>query len=1081
MSGIITQLQQSCQLTISKMNIVCRPEPVSTRSGSVPKGAAKSRRERSKRSRTGGRPIARTPVSKRAAHSLPHLSRCCPVKRRGNSGGSTRHGRRTTPVWLAVLIVYVLGLTLAPISPAADGKTNLEAEDSLTGKPIWADGDTSEGTVALFRYHFSLPAGMDPLEISIIADTRYEVWLDGNWLGRGPARFSTVRQEFDVYTLDGPIAGQHTLAVLVQYAPNVRRSESSLPAMQASLRAWDGDVWQTIAETDTDWKAIVSPAWDTEAQPVSQLDLIGPMELLDLRLLPFDWAQPAFDDTAWPNAQEVDPTPFPLLSARTIPFTEDTPRAPWAVVESGLLSPGWQLIDLEHPTGSGSPVTHTLLITATVATTLSLEAVETSPISIDGDLPLLWLSLNDERRPDVVVASQALTPGPHTLIITVPPEQPCQLKEIYGLSTAWPWAAKETQCTRSAGRTLAISQYGLALAGDPAVVPTHDPGRRMLLAAPVPGGQGAPQVSLLPHGAEVYIPPGDIPRYVVLDLGRTVHARISLEAEGPTGTIIDAGWDERLTEGRPLPNPGSLVSNLWSQVDSWVLDGTRRALTTLDARSGRYVLIEVFGPGPIYLHSVRAIEESYPVELNGSFASSDALLSSIWQVGVEGLRANMTDAYTDTPWRERGQWWADAMISFQVNRATFGDLALMRRGLRQMADAIDEDGRPTALAPNGTGTMILDFGMQWIEGLHLYWTLSGNLTLVDELYPAAERLAGFLGTYEGGTGLMDVPPAHWSQSALVDWPAVSSRSGESTALNAQYVAILRQMGEMAEALGDAGQAQSYFERSAAVEEAINALLFLPDQGCYAASRLDGELIAPSPHAQAWALRYGIVPPERRESTAHALIQQLSPFFDEDGWAVIEMLGMYTVLQALTGTGRTLEALDLIRDQYGNLLNQGATTWWELLTPNQGRGHSLSHAWGGSPTWFLSSYILGGTATGPNQWSVAPHPADLEYAEGAIPLGSDLLEIAWQHPGCDQFNLALSAPPGSSGEILLPIRRYDALVALDGITIWDNGPTGEHPVAMTEGGLLVDEVDGGAHQVSASFTCHRLFLPSTTKH
>jgi alpha-L-rhamnosidase len=978
---------------------------------------------------------------------------------------------------VAVLILHVLVLMLSPLSPAADGKIDLKAGDSLTGTPIWTGSETAEGTVALFRRHFSLPADMNPLEISVIADTRYEVWLDGNWIGRGPARFSRARQEFDVYTLNDLIAGQHILAVLVQYAPNARRSESSLPAMQASLRTWDGGAWQTIAETSTDWKAIVSPAWDTEAQLVSQLGLIGPMELLDLRLLPFDWAQPAFDDAAWPNAQEVEPSPFPLVSARTIPFTENILRPPLAIVESGLLSPGWQLVELEHPTGSGSPITQTLLVTATIPTTLSVEAVETNPISIDGDLPLLWLPLSNPRRPDVLEARQTLTPGPHTLVITVPPEQPCQLKEIYGLLTAWPWAAQEIECTRSAGRTLAISQYGLVLAHDAAIVPTHDPGRRTLLAAPVPGGQGAPQVNLFPHGAEVYIPPGDIPHYVVLDLGRTRHGRMILEAEGPTGTIVDAGWDERLTEGRPLPNPGSLVSNLWSQVDSWVLDGTRRALTTLDARSGRYLIIQVFGPGPVYLHSIRVMEEAYPVETIGSFASSDALLNSIWQVGVESLRANMTDAYTDTPWRERGQWWADAMISFQVNRAAFGDLALLRRGLRQMADAIDEDGHPTALAPNGTGTMMLDFGMQWIEGLHLYWTLSGDLALVEELYPAAERLTGFLATYEGGSGLMDVPPAHWSQSALIDWPAVSSRSGESTALNAQYAAILRQMGQMAEALGDAGQAQGYFDRSTAVEEAINAFLFLPDQGCYAASRLDGELLASSPHAQAWALRYDVVPPERRKSTTHVLIQQLSPFFDADGWAVIEMLGMYGALEALTGTGRTLEALDLIRDQYGNLLDQGATTWWELFTPNQGRGHSLSHAWGGSPTWFLSSHILGGTATGPSEWSVAPHPADLEYAEGAVPLGSDLLEIAWQHPGCGQFNLALSAPPGSTGEILLPITRHDVVVTLDGVAIWDDGPTGEHPVEMTEVGLLVDEVGGGEHQVSASFTCHLLFLPT----
>ena len=142
------------------------------------------------------------------ACSLLHLARCCPVKRQCNSRSSARDGARRALVGLAIVIVHVLGLTLASSPLAVGGKADLGSEDGMTGAPIWAGGETTVGTVALFRHHFSLPVGMDPLEISIIADTRYELWLDGNWLGRGPARFSRARQEFDVYALDGLIAGQ---------------------------------------------------------------------------------------------------------------------------------------------------------------------------------------------------------------------------------------------------------------------------------------------------------------------------------------------------------------------------------------------------------------------------------------------------------------------------------------------------------------------------------------------------------------------------------------------------------------------------------------------------------------------------------------------------------------------------------------------------------------------------------------------------------------------------------------------------------------------------------------------------------
>lgn len=1001
---------------------------------------------------------------------VAHQARFCQKPHNTRSQGR-RPAKSLTLALLALLLLNALPAS-GPI-PAA------QAQSPLAGTPVWAAGQADEGAVALFRHRFSLPAGLDPVQLAIIADTRYEVWLDGEWVGRGPARFSRLRQEFDTFPLSGLSPGLHTLAVLVQYAPNTRRSESSQAALQADVRGWNGSAWQVVAATGSHWKATLSPAWDTASAPISRLDLIGPMEVLDLRRLSADWMQPAFDDTAWPYAQAVIPSPFPALSARTIPPLDHVPRLPVAVVESGLLSPGWQLVELEHPTGSGPPITRTLELTATAATILRLEALDDHPVRVDGGPALAWAPLDDPRRPDLLAAEQALSAGRHTLSVVVPPDEDCTALSPFVYSTAWPWP-EEMSCTWPGGRTLAIALEGLQLAGDSGVGPVHNPGRRTLLANPVPGGEGAPQVSLSPTGAEVILPAGDMARYVVLDFGRTLHARLSLEANGPAGTILDAGWDERLTEGRPLPNPGSLVANLWSQVDSWVLDGTTRQLTTLDTRSGRYLLLQLFGPGPVTLRHIQAVEELYPATQVGWFDSSDELLDQVWQIGVDTLRPNMTDAYTDTPWRERGQWWGDALIAFHINRAAFGDLELWRRGLRLMADAVEAEGHPAAMAPNGQGMTILDYEMGWVEGLHSYWRLSGDLSLVAELYPAAQRFATFLAGYEGAAGLLDVPPAHWSQSALVDWPAVSSRSGESTALNAQYAALLRQMGDLAAALGDSGTAQGYYERSMAVQQAINAVLFLPEQGCYAASRLDGELVAPSPHAQAWALRYGIVPAERQASTAQALLRQLSPFFDEQGYAVVEPLGFFSVLEALGRTGHTAAALNLIRQQYGRMIEQGATTWWELFSSQQTRGQSLSHVWGGSPTWFLSAQVLGGLVTGPDRWQVAPHPGGLTYARGAVPLGGNVLEIDWQAPRCGQFDLSLTAPPGSSGDLLLPFTRPEAQVTLDGAVVWDGGPVGEQPAEMTDEGLLIAGLAGGEHRLTVTVECDRLFLPSVSR-
>ncbi len=156
--------------------------------------------------------------------------------------------------------------------------------------------------VVLFRHSFRLVDPAPLAELEIFADTRYEVWIDGAWIGRGPARFSRTLQEFDVYKLDPFHTGTHTIAVLVQWAPNIRRSESTVPQLTARILSQSGFRKQILTKTGSDWKARLSDAWQQDSAPVHDWGLIGPTELLDLRRLPMDWRQPGFPDQDWPDA-----------------------------------------------------------------------------------------------------------------------------------------------------------------------------------------------------------------------------------------------------------------------------------------------------------------------------------------------------------------------------------------------------------------------------------------------------------------------------------------------------------------------------------------------------------------------------------------------------------------------------------------------------------------------------------------------------------------------------------------------------------------------------------------------------------
>ena len=68
---------------------------------------------------------------------------------------------------------------------------------------IWAHNSLSaRHEVALLRHTFPVKNQLENIELQILADTRYEVWIDGRWIGRGPARFSRDLCEYDVNNLN---------------------------------------------------------------------------------------------------------------------------------------------------------------------------------------------------------------------------------------------------------------------------------------------------------------------------------------------------------------------------------------------------------------------------------------------------------------------------------------------------------------------------------------------------------------------------------------------------------------------------------------------------------------------------------------------------------------------------------------------------------------------------------------------------------------------------------------------------------------------------------------------------------------
>jgi Bacterial alpha-L-rhamnosidase 6 hairpin glycosidase domain len=897
----------------------------------------------------------------------------------------------------------------------------------VLNSPIWShDGAPARHEVSFFRITFALAENLENAKLHIFADTRYEAWLDGVWVGRGPARFSQNYREYDLYQIGDLTPGQHLIAVLVQWAPNNRRSESVRPLLQAHIEGDSPSGRHTIVSTGSQWKSLLSPAWRTDAVLIQASGTIGPTELLDLGQLPADWFTPAFSDASWKYAVVVDPRqpfatssldqedesilPPPAQGSETVYPIDYAPRSiavlinhpvTITVLDSGLLSPGFSMGEL-LPTDTlpyNIDFQSTFPTTFTIETLIGSDPPPSTTILLDNS-SLSWEAAG-QPRPDVLTGSTLINPGAHTLSITSIP---------------------------SPGSTFNLSTTGIQGINIPFRQGMHA-GRRMLLARPVSN----PSQVVVSYTPALTVEFNTLPAYIVFDLGRTTYGRLAADVTGPAGTVMDIGWDERLLAGtnRPLPYPGSLHDYAWNQVDSWVLDGSNRSVSTIDARTGRYILIEVWGSGPVTLQNVQVYEERYPLDQVGYFDSPDSMLNTIWQTGVTTVRLNMLDAYMD-PWRERGQWWGDAYIDDHVNRLAFGDTSLLRRGALFMAEAFTPDHAP-GLAPNEADSNMLDYAMLWVHSLVEYHQQTGDTQLLVNTYPALLQFMEHLSSYENpASGLIDLPKTIWWQTAYIEPMGYSSRYGQSTAVNAMYFGTLQQAAYIAEQVGDLGRQAGWLQKAEAVKTCLNTTLYLPDEGRYLTNIYQGAPTPPTPQAQAWALAYDLVQPGETESVVSALLELLSP---DPANPNLEIYGMYWVLEALGHTGHISEGLDIITSYYGRLIDLGATTWWEKFTSDQFWSASLSHGWGSGPTWFLTTYYLGLRQTGQQSWTFIPSFAGRDYASGSLPLQDGLLQAAWQTQNCQQRMIDLSAPANTHGQVIIPISDATQAITQNGDLIW----------------------------------------------
>ena len=219
----------------------------------------------------------------------------------------------------ALLVLLAAGLhrpAARAAAPALHDFPTIKADAAgkiLQASMIWAEpGVDKTGVAVAFRKSFVLPQKPARAELSIFADVRYVLWINGTYVDRGPSRFQPNGPQYDVVNVAPHLrAGRNSIVVLVVGNLSGGKVMLHRPGFTALLEA-DG---REVLRTDSSWKwsdatryREVAASWPDLGETV-----------VDTRVEDGDWTVPDYDDLKWKPAAKIGAESWGAFTRTLIP------------------------------------------------------------------------------------------------------------------------------------------------------------------------------------------------------------------------------------------------------------------------------------------------------------------------------------------------------------------------------------------------------------------------------------------------------------------------------------------------------------------------------------------------------------------------------------------------------------------------------------------------------------------------------------------------------------------------------------------------------------------------------------------
>lgn len=395
------------------------------------------------------------------------------------------------------------------------------------------------------------------------------------------------------------------------------------------------------------------------------------------------------------------------------------------------------------------------------------------------------------------------------------------------------------------------------------------------------------------------------------------------------------------------------------------------------------------------------------------FECSDPLFNRIWEMCARTARLCAEDTFVDCPTYEQTFWVVDARNEAHVLAAVFGDWSLARRCWLLAAESLRQGEFVMSHVPSGWPMVIPAWSFLWAVGCWEYFEATEDLDFLVQVAPALEKQMNAVERHLDGSDLFSIEAWNLCEWSEMDQPGIGvvthNQGWAAMALDATAKAFI--------ALGDqarANHAQACRDR---IAQAVNRYLWSEERQAYSdCMKHDTGLLSETYSVQTQLVLYhaGLVAPERvarveslitgEAEDAGDFVQVGTPFF------------LFFVFEALERLGRHDLIFKQIRETWGMMLDRGATTCWELLPgfmPGGRWTRSHCHAWSAGPAYFFSRLVLGlqPIGRGMREFRFSPSEASgVEWAKGEVPTQHGSIRVEWERRG-GQLRSTVTAPNG----------------------------------------------------------------------